>query len=124
MSPYQTRGVPDVSYDAAVDGGVYTIHTIENPADPDFGKTFIFLTAGTSSGSPQWAAMLALADQARPIAGEGPIGFAAGPGWDAASGLGTPNVANLIPALVAAPAASTLRLALRRRFTRAAPPGS
>lgn len=137
-SPYQTRGVPDVAYDAAVNGGVYTIHTFE--AGPRIGQTFIFLVAGTSSGSPQWSAIFALANQARAQAGEGPLGFAnetlykiakqnksansfhditvgndaldspigfsAGVGWDAATGLGTPDVSNLIPHLVAAPAAS------------------
>lgn len=141
VSPYKTRTVPDVAYDAAVDGGVYTIHTIEDPNDPSFGKTFIFLVAGTSSGSPQWAGIFALANEARSNAAKGPIGFAnealykigaqnksasafhditvgtdaldspigfaAGPGWDAATGLGTPDVARLIPALVAAPAASS-----------------
>jgi subtilase family serine protease len=137
-SPFKTRAVPDVTYNAAVDGGVYTIHTFES--GPNAGKTFIFLVAGTSSGSPQWAAIFSLVDQARAAAGEGPlgfanealykvgtqnksagafhditvgndaldspIGFAAGPGYDAASGLGAPDVSNLISALLAQPASS------------------
>ncbi len=137
-SAYKTRSVPDVSYNAAVNGGVYVIHTRE--AGPNKGKTFIFLVGGTSAGSPQWAAIFALANQARGLQGEGPIGFAneslakigsqaksqgafhditvgndaldstlgfaAGPGFDLATGWGTPDVSNLIPWLVSAPAAS------------------
>jgi subtilase family serine protease len=50
--PGRGRGVPDVAYNAAVNGGVLTY---ENGA---FG-----LTGGTSAGSPQWAGIVALADQ-------------------------------------------------------------
>lgn len=137
-SAYKTRSVPDVSYNAAVNGGVYVIHTVE--AGPNTGRTFIYLVGGTSAGSPQWAAIFALADQARGLQGEGPIGwanktlekigsqnksqgafhdvtvgtdaldspigFAAGPGFDLATGWGTPDVSNLIPALVKASATS------------------
>ncbi len=135
---YKTRAVPDVSYNAAINGGVYVTHTRE--AGPNIGHTFIFLVGGTSAGSPQWAAVFALANQARGLAGAGPIGWAnatlgkigrqnkttgafhditvggdaldstvgfdAGPGFDLATGWGTPDVSNLIPALVSAPAAS------------------
>ncbi len=117
------RTVPDVAYNAAIDGGIEV-----------FDSPNIYLVGGTSAGSPQWAAIFALADQARaqehrgPIgyanpalyalaqAGPGhhdgsadfhditvgnnaldsPIGFSAGPGYDLASGLGTPNVANIV----------------------------
>jgi subtilase family serine protease len=137
-SPYKTRSVPDVAYNAAENGGVYVIHTVESGATA--GHTFIYLVGGTSAGSPQWAAIFALANEARGLQGEGPIGwanatlakigsqdksqgafhditvgndaldspsgFSAGPGYDLATGWGTPDVANLIPALVSAPAAS------------------
>jgi subtilase family serine protease len=53
------RGVPDVAWDADVFGGVLATCS-ECGAGP--GAFFIF--AGTSSGSPQWAAITALADQA------------------------------------------------------------
>lgn len=119
------RGVPDVAYNAALNGGVLVI---EAP--------FINLVGGTSCGSPQWAGIFALVNQARGEAGMGPIGFAnpalyalqgkhgrnagvfhditlgnntlagqpvtgfsAGPGWDFTTGLGTPIAGKLIAAL-------------------------
>ncbi len=96
---------------------------------PGFQNT---LPAGTSSGCPQWAALVAIADQ---IAGHGlgminpalyalakgpnygtyfydvttgnnqanpaVMGYPATTGWDPVTGLGTPNAANLLPALAA-----------------------
>ena len=59
------RGVPDVAYNAGVNGGVLTHCGICNlifgldPTDP----TIFFLFGGTSAGSPQWAALTADADQ-------------------------------------------------------------
>jgi len=53
------RGVPDVAWNADVFNGVLATCS-ECGAGP--GAFFIF--AGTSSGSPQWAAITALADQA------------------------------------------------------------
>ena len=58
------RGVPDVSYDAGVNGGVIThcgICNVLNGLDPNALAFFIF--GGTSAGSPQWAALTADADQ-------------------------------------------------------------
>jgi subtilase family serine protease len=58
------RGVPDVAYNAGVNGGVLTHCGVCNltigaaPSDPYF-----FLFGGTSAGSPQWAALTADADQ-------------------------------------------------------------
>ncbi|MFZ2013393.1 MAG: S53 family peptidase, partial [Nocardioides sp.] len=58
------RGVPDVAYNAGVNGGVLTHCAVCNltigldPTDPVF-----FLFGGTSSGSPQWAAITAITDQ-------------------------------------------------------------
>ncbi len=123
-----SRTTPDVSYNAAVSGGVLGV----------IGGLF-YIIGGTSAGSPQWAAIAALADQlagmqhkgtigfinpALYAIGENPflyqrdfhditvgnnivasspdnVGFYAHPGWDDASGWGTPNVANLVPELVA-----------------------
>lgn len=49
------RGVPDVAYDGDVNGGVLTVWS-----ESGLGQDLIFIFGGTSAGSPQWAAMLAL----------------------------------------------------------------
>ncbi len=49
------RAVPDVAYNGAILHGVLVMM-------PEFGGTFRF--GGTSCGSPQWAALIAIADQA------------------------------------------------------------
>ncbi len=59
------RGVPDVSYNAGVDGGVLTHLGVINVLfglDPTDASTF-FIVGGTSAGSPQWAGLGVLADQ-------------------------------------------------------------
>jgi len=62
--PHAGRGVPDVAYDAGVNGGVITHCAVCNltigagPAD-----LYFFIFGGTSAGSPQWAALAADADQ-------------------------------------------------------------
>jgi subtilase family serine protease len=58
---------PDVAYNAAVNGGVLVQYG-------GFGFPVLFIVGGTSAGSPQWAGITALANQARAIAGKGPIG--------------------------------------------------
>lgn len=112
--PGPMRTVPDVAYNAAVNGGFLVA------IGPHLG-----LFGGTSAGAPQWAAIIALVNQARAQGGKPPLsfpdalyghptgfhditignnmlpgaplpGFDAGPGYDLATGLGTPNVANLI----------------------------
>jgi subtilase family serine protease len=58
------RGVPDVSYNAGVNGGVLTHCSVCNiliGLDPNALAFFLF--GGTSAGSPQWAALAADADQ-------------------------------------------------------------
>jgi len=132
-SGFTARTTPDVSYNAAVDGGVLVFWTACLPCiSPTF--TGWFVVGGTSAGSPQWAAIFAIVNQVR--AGKGPIGFAnqaiytiaesasyasdfhdiivgdnilsgstigfpAGPGYDLASGWGTPNAANVVADLAA-----------------------
>ena len=65
------RGVPDLAWNAAVNGGVLTYigyyPSIEGP--PRWG-----VFGGTSASSPQTAALTAIANQARHGAGKGPIG--------------------------------------------------
>ena len=119
------RGEPDVSYNAAVLHSVLTYLNI-----PGLPEGF-YLFGGTSAGTPQWAAILALVDQkagydlgflnkALFTIGQaqrqysasffditrgnnsafGVAGFAAGTGWDAASGLGSPAADQLAGYLI------------------------
>lgn len=63
-----SRTVPDVSYNAAVNGGVLVYDTA-------IGKWFV--VGGTSAGSPQWAAIIALANQfsANQVSAKAPNGL-------------------------------------------------
>jgi subtilase family serine protease len=123
-----TRTVPDISYNAAISGGVLVYSTA-------LGAPTWFVVGGTSAGSPQWAGIIALANQLSTDQGHGklgfinpalyklaessaystdfhditvgnnqqvgtPVGFAAKTGYDFATGWGTPNVSNLVPHLV------------------------
>ena len=119
------RGAPDVSYNAAVFNGVLTYLNV--PGQP----AGFYLFGGTSAGSPQWAAILAIADQKAVnnlgfintamyhigqaqshytasfhdvTSGDnsflGITDFAAEPGWDAATGLGSPTADQLINYLI------------------------
>ncbi len=54
------RGVPDISYSGDVNNGLLIAWSEGDPANT--GDIFMF--GGTSAGSPQWAAIAALADQA------------------------------------------------------------
>lgn len=63
------RAVPDVSYNAAVDGGVLIVYSA-------LGSTVLYVVGGTSAGAPQWAGTFALANQLRGSKGKGPLGFA------------------------------------------------
>ena len=122
------RTTADVSYNASVYTAVLVAESFGNPT----GTPGLYFVGGTSSGAPQWAGIIALADQAAghplgfvnqdlyAIAKGGPYGSAfhdvtvgdnalfsapgeqAGPGYDIPTGLGSPNVANLIPALLQA----------------------
>ena len=59
------RSLPDVSYNAGVDGGVLThagAYLALLGLDPNDANSF-FIVGGTSAGSPQWAGLAALADQ-------------------------------------------------------------
>jgi subtilase family serine protease len=125
------RGVPDVSYSGDVNNGLLIAWSQGVAAN--VGNVYLF--GGTSAGSPQWAAIIALADQASHhrlgslnsslySLAHGPrygsvfhditsggntvslvdssentvnvAGYPAATGWDAVTGLGTPNVAHLL----------------------------
>lgn len=119
---HESRGLPDVAYAAGAIGSI-VVSFGSSPAGPNH----FFQVFGTSGGAPQWAAIGALADQLNEHRlgainkllyhvgkGEhseqafhditvgntsfaGAQGFSAVEGWDAATGLGTPNVAKLLP---------------------------
>ena len=129
------RGVPDVGYQASSRTGVLVYETAPGSTglacpsgDPCSAGWYV--VGGTSSSCPQWAALVAIADQ---MAGHGlglinpklyslassanygsyfydvttgnnqadpsVPGYPATTGWDPVTGLGTPNAANLVPAL-------------------------
>jgi subtilase family serine protease len=117
------RGAPDVSYNAALVSAILVYETF----DP-FGAGWAII-GGTSAATPQWAALDALANHAagrslgylaprlyqvyasRAYANAfhditvgnnsfaGVTGFNAVKGWDPATGLGSPDAANLVAAL-------------------------
>lgn len=125
------RGIPDISYQASSLTGVLVYDT--RPPDKG-GSGGWYVVGGTSCGSPQWAGLVAIADQmaGRDLGDINPAlyaiasnpaqyaadyydvtvgtnkadpnvaGYTASPGWDAVTGLGSPNVAKLIPDLIAA----------------------
>ena len=135
------RGVPDVAYQASSRTGVL-VYMTESPTTRTAGtgcgganpcSTGWYVVGGTSASSPQWAGLIAIADQ---MAGKdlGYInpalykvannpaqyasdffdvttgnnqtssipGYKATQGWDAVTGLGTPDAAKLLPDLIAA----------------------
>jgi subtilase family serine protease len=125
------RGVPDIAYQASSRTGVLVYDTL--PATTASGPGGWFIVGGTSASSPQWAGLIAIADQmaGRDLGYINPSlyqiannpaqyandyfdvttgnnqltsipGYPASQGWDAVTGLGTPNVANLLPDLIAA----------------------
>jgi subtilase family serine protease len=122
--PSGTRGLPDVSMNAAVISAVLIYESFDPTVTPGWMPI-----AGTSEATPLWAGTDAVMNQA-----DGPLGFlaprlyqiysnkalyakafhditvgnnsfggitgyTAGTGWDAASGLGTPDAAQLAAAL-------------------------
>ena len=116
------RTTPDVSYDANPSTGYY----IYSSFNPWGGSAGWLAVGGTSAGTPQWAGLIALADQARAEAGRpsldgaqsglyslpssdfhdivsGSNGNSAKVGYDAATGLGTPYADRIINGLLLVP---------------------
>jgi subtilase family serine protease len=112
------RTIPDVAYNADPNSG-FAIYDTLDPYVTGGGWDVI---GGTSAGTPQWAALLAIANQQRaashlpalraavadlyqlPMADfhdvtTGTNGFSAGPGYDLVTGRGTPYVNRIVPAL-------------------------
>jgi hypothetical protein len=112
-----SRGTPDVSYNADPYTGFAVFDSYGSGGWQQFG--------GTSAGTPQWAALVAIVNQGRELAGSTPLANAqaalyampngdfhdivygdnqtssAAPGYDLASGLGSPIADRLIPDMVA-----------------------
>ena len=114
---YGARSIPDVSWLADPNIGVYIVDTLDAPGE-------ILIAGGTSLAAPMWAGLIALGDQARGSAGSlsstgvldslygaynssnysadfhditvGNNGFAAGPGYDLVTGIGTPKAQNIV----------------------------
>ena len=106
---YTARAVPDVSYDADPNTGVYVYDST-----PYEGSAGWWDVGGTSVGAPQWAAIQALGlsannnnfyqDAASPAYASyfrdittGSNGYPAGPGYDLVTGLGSPVNTNFTP---------------------------
>ena len=111
LDPSGRRGVPDVAFDANPSTGVYVYQ----------GGTW-YSVGGTSVGSPNWAAVAADAASSTGAAAVNLSGlyglyktayssdfhdiitgsngyYSAGPGWDAVTGIGSPEVSALIGGL-------------------------
>ncbi len=121
------RDSPDVAYDADPGTGFLVYDSLPNSA----GQAGWFIYGGTSAGAPQWAALLALADQGRAQLGLGPLanaqatiyslqasdfhdvtagnnGYAAAAGYDLVTGRGTPNAPLVVNDLLHAGSTATL----------------
>ena len=61
------RGIPDVAYDADPATGFYVYDSGSDPNNP------WSVVGGTSAGTPQWAGLIAVADQGRALSGRGPL---------------------------------------------------
>jgi len=147
----QMRGVPDIAYQASSLTGVLVYLTEPDTAGAPTGgtpcalnppvpcSTGWYVVGGTSSSSPQWAGLIAMADQMAkrdlgyinptlyslannpatyaadfydddtngnqqqaPDSGTSGTCCPSSMGWDAVTGLGSPNAATLLPSLIAA----------------------
>ena len=122
--PYSKRAIPDVAYHADPANGFYVYHTL-----PVNGRTATWWgVGGTSAGSPQWAALIAIVNQGRALQGLGSLdgptqllpaiyqlpstdfhdvktgsnGLPAGAGYDLATGRGSPYADRIVRDLVKA----------------------
>jgi hypothetical protein len=111
------RTTPDVAYNSGCGMGIYD----------SYGYGGWVNVGGTSAGAPQWAALVAIADQGRALAGQATLdgpsqalpklyalppsdyhditsgsngGYSAGPGYDLVTGLGSPYANLIAPALI------------------------
>jgi hypothetical protein len=129
------RANPDVSYDADPNTGFPVYESYNNGTIIPWEQF-----GGTSDAAPQWAALLAIADQGRALVGLGSLdgpsqtlpklyalwagdfhdvvsgsstgapSYSAGPGYDLVTGRGTPIANLVIPDLVAQPQGPVVRV--------------
>jgi subtilase family serine protease len=127
---YSSRTNPDVAYNADPNTGYYVYDT--------FGGSGWYDVGGTSAGAPQWAGLVALANQARAQVTPTPLptldgpsqtlpaiysmpssnfnditsgsngAYSAGTGYDLVTGLGTPSAPSVISSLTSVPAFTPL----------------
>jgi subtilase family serine protease len=113
------RATPDVAYSADTNKGFYVYDSVPNQN----GQTGWFSYGGTSAGAPQWAALIALADQGRAAVGLGSLanvpaaiyslpatdfndvtvgsnGLRASSGYDLVTGLGAPKADLIVAGLI------------------------
>jgi subtilase family serine protease len=119
-----TRGIPDVSYNGNPNTGFPVYDTV-----PYYNSSGWFTLGGTSAGAPQWASLVAIVNSARAAAGKLPLTVngnllynsslagsyrdissgtngtcgticTSSSGYDYVTGLGSPDVANLVPAML------------------------
>ena len=130
------RALPDVSMDSG-SAQEYDVFTSTLSGSSDSASAVGWLgDAGTSAASPIWAGLIAIADQGRVLAGGTPLtgytqtlpalyslppsdfhdiiygnnGDPAGPGYDLATGLGTPVANLLVPDLASYGIASQMEI--------------
>ncbi|MGD0896864.1 MAG: S53 family peptidase [Thermoguttaceae bacterium] len=130
--PTTYRANPDVSYDADPNTGFPVYDSYNNGTSRPWGQW-----GGTSDAAPQWAGIIAIADQGRALAGLGSLDgatqtlpklyslpgtdfhdittgastgsphYSAGPGYDLVTGRGTPYANLIVSDLVGSTASST-----------------
>jgi subtilase family serine protease len=120
------RATPDVAYDGSA-SSPFAVYDTE-------GYGGWVAAYGTSAGAPQWAALIAIADQGRALAGKGSLDgatqtlptlyklpssdfhdittgsngkYSAGPGYDLVTGRGTPRANLIVSGLVGSSSTTT-----------------
>jgi len=124
VQPTGSRTTPDVAYNADPKTGLAVFDS--TPVLGFFGGPW-FKIGGTSAGAPEWAGLLAIANEGRALAGQGTLDgpsqtlpllyqlpqnafhdiasgtngtFAAGPGYDLMTGRGSPLADRVVAGLV------------------------
>ena len=128
LQTLNSRSIPDVAYDANPSTGFAVFDSVSVN-----GRSGWFEVGGTSAGAPQWAALVAIADQGRALAGRGTLsnaqaaiatlsssdfhdvttgsnGNAAKVGYDLVTGRGSPIAGAVVNDLVGLAASPTFTI--------------